>query len=97
MNPRVDSRERKRIVPCSLKTTVNLDQIGRRITAYVRCAAGYAYLGVDRPSAYRPRSASFKPELVATVDKLLEQHCDREIADILKPGRVANWESSPST
>jgi hypothetical protein len=33
----------------------------------------------------------FKPELVATVDRMLDRHCDREIADILNRD---GWRSS---
>ena len=34
----------------------------------------------------------FKPELVALVDQLLDEHCDREIADILNRRGWRTWE-----
>ena len=37
----------------------------------------------------------FKPELVAEVDRLLDQHCDREIADILNQRGWRTWEEKP--
>ncbi|MER9432951.1 hypothetical protein [Mesorhizobium sp. M0408] len=37
----------------------------------------------------------FKPELVAEVDRLLDRHCDREIADILNEGGLRTWEGKP--
>jgi len=35
----------------------------------------------------------FKPELVAEVDRLLDLHCDREIADILNKNGRRTWEA----
>ena len=48
-------------------------------------------LTLDRPLPIA-QIRKFKPELVAEVDRLLDNHCDREIADILNqrgfgPGR----------
>jgi len=37
----------------------------------------------------------FKPELVAEVDRLLDLHCDREIADILNQNGWRSWEAKP--
>jgi hypothetical protein len=37
----------------------------------------------------------FKPELIATVDQLLDRHCDREIAEILNRGGWRTWEAKP--
>jgi predicted deacylase len=37
----------------------------------------------------------FKPELVAEVDRLLDRHCDREIADILNQRGCRTWEEKP--
>ncbi|MER8438812.1 hypothetical protein NKH36_13930 [Mesorhizobium sp. M1312] len=37
----------------------------------------------------------FKPELVAQVDRLLDRHCDREIADILNERGLRSWEGKP--
>src|SRR5580693_2320571 len=37
----------------------------------------------------------FKPELIAEVDRLLDRHCDREIADILNQRGCRTWEAKP--
>jgi hypothetical protein len=37
----------------------------------------------------------FKPELVAEVDRLLDRHCDREIADIFNERGLRTWEGKP--
>ncbi len=39
--------------------------------------------------------SKFKPELIAEVDHLLDQYCDREIADILNERGCQTWESKP--
>ena len=37
----------------------------------------------------------FKPDLVAEVDRLLDDHCDREIAEILNQRGRQTWEGKP--
>jgi len=37
----------------------------------------------------------FKPELITEVDHLLDQYCDREIADILNERGSLTWEGKP--
>jgi hypothetical protein len=53
------------------------------ITAHVRLRGGATRtLRLDRPMPIA-QIRKFKPEFVAEVDRLLDRHCDREIADIL--------------
>jgi hypothetical protein len=78
-DPRVDTRERKRILRLLVEDVTPIK--AGTITAHVRLSRGAKRtLVLDN---------KFKPELVAQVDRLLERHCDREIATILKPGRLA--------
>ena len=87
-DPRVDSRERKRIVRL-LVDDVTLIK-AETITAHVRLSGGATRtLVLDRPLPIA-QIRKFKPELVAEVDRLLDQHCDREIADILNQRRMAH-------
>ena len=88
-DPRVDSRERKRILRLLVDdvTLIKADTI----TAHVRLSGGATRtLVLERPLPIA-QVRKFKPELVATVDRMLNQHCDREIADILNRD---GWRSS---
>jgi DNA invertase Pin-like site-specific DNA recombinase len=81
MDPRVDVRERKRILRLLIDdvTLIKADTI----TAHVRLSGGATRtLTLDRPLPIA-KVRKFKPELVATVDRMLDQYCDREIAEIL--------------
>jgi DNA invertase Pin-like site-specific DNA recombinase len=88
-NPRVDSRERKRILRLLVDdvTLVKADTI----TAHVRLSGGGTRTLVLKRPLPIAQVRKFKPELVATVDRMLDQHCDREIADILNRD---GWRSS---
>ena len=80
-DPRVDSRERKRILRL-LVDDVTLIK-AQTITVHVRLSGGATRtLVLDRPLPIA-QIRKFKPELVAEVDRLLDHHCDREIANIL--------------
>src|SRR5205807_9506134 len=78
-DPRVDARERKRILRLLIDDVTLIK--AEKITAHVRLSGGATRsLVLDRllPIA---QIRKFKPELVAEVDRLLDQHCDREIAE----------------
>lgn len=81
-DPRVPSAERKRIFRL-LVEDVTLIKGKTTITAHVRLSGG-ATRTLELP---RPRSIAdirkFKPEIVAEVDRLLDHHRDKQIADIL--------------
>ena len=92
-DPRVDMSERKRIVRL-LIVDVTLVK-GEAITAHVRLSGGAnRSLVIDRPLPIA-QIRKFKPELVAEVDRLLDQHCDREIAEILNQRGLRTWEGKP--
>jgi hypothetical protein len=92
-DPRVDMRERKRILRLLIAdvTLIKSD----KITVHIRLSGGAnRTLNLDRPLPIA-QIRKFKPELVAEVDRLLNNHCDREIADILNQRGFRTWESKP--
>ena len=92
-DPRVDSRERKRIVRLLIEdVTLIKSQV---ITVHVRLSGGATRtLTLERPLPIA-QIRKFKPELVAEVDRLLDLHCDREIAKILNNKGWRTWEAKP--
>ncbi len=92
-DPRVDIRERKRILRL-LVDDVTLVK-AETITAHVRLSGGATRtLMFDRPLPIA-QIRKFRPELVAEVDRLLDHHCDREIAEILNQRGLQTWEGKP--
>ena len=92
-DPRVESRERKRIVRL-LIDDVSLIK-SEMITVHVRLSGGAARtLMLERPLPIA-QIRKFKPELIAEVDRLLDLHCDREIAEILNQNGWRTWEAKP--
>jgi DNA invertase Pin-like site-specific DNA recombinase len=90
-DPRIDCRERKRIVRLLIEdvTLIKADTI----TAHVRLSGGSTRtLTLERPLPIA-QIRKFKPELIAEIDSLLEHHCDREIADILNQKGWRTWEA----
>src|SRR5204863_8696739 len=89
----VDARERKRIVRLLIDdVTLIKSQI---ITVRVRLSGGATRtLVLERPLPIA-QIRKFKPELVAEVYRLLDLHCDREIADILNQNGWRTWEAKP--
>jgi hypothetical protein len=66
-----------------------------KITAHVRLTGGSARtLVLERPQPIA-QIRKFKPELVAEIDALLDDHCDREIAEILNERGRRTWEGKP--
>jgi hypothetical protein len=92
-DPRVDSREHKRIVRLLIDDVTLIKS--QMITAHVRLSGGAPRtLVLERPLPIA-QIRKFKPELVAMVDHLLDQYCDREIADILNRDGWRTWEGKP--
>ncbi|HEY5127837.1 MAG TPA: recombinase family protein [Bradyrhizobium sp.] len=89
-DPRVDSRDRKRILRLLIDDVTLIKS--QTITVHVRLSGGATRtLVLDRPLPIA-QIRKFKPELVAEVDRLLDHHCDREIADILNERGSRTWE-----
>lgn len=92
-DPRVELRERKRIFRL-LVADVTLIK-AETITANVRLSGGATRtLTLERPLPIA-QIRKFKPDLVAEVDRLLDRHCDRQIADILNQRGLRTWEGKP--
>jgi hypothetical protein len=92
-DPRVDFRERKRLLRLLLDDVTLIK--AQKITAHVRLSGGATRtLELERPLPIA-QLRKFKPELVATVDQLLDQYCDREIAEILNQQGRQTWEGKP--
>lgn len=92
-DPRVEMRERKRIFRL-LVADVTLIK-AETITANVRLSGGATRtLTLERPLPIA-QIRKFKPDLVAEVDRLLDRHCDRQIADILNQRGLRTWEGKP--
>jgi DNA invertase Pin-like site-specific DNA recombinase len=92
-DPRVDVRERKRILRLLIAdvTLIKAD----KITVHIRLSGGATRtLTLDRPLPIA-QIRKFKPGLVAEVDRLLDYHCDREIAEIFNARGLRTWEGSP--
>jgi hypothetical protein len=92
-DPRVEPRERKRILRLLIEDVTLIK--GETITAHVRLRGGATRtLVLDRPLPIA-QIRKFKPELVAEVHRLLDQYCDREIAEILNQRASRTWEGKP--
>ena len=92
-DPRIDVRERKRILRL-LVADVTLIK-AETISVNVRLSGGATRtLTLDRPLPIA-QIRKFKPELVAEVDRLLDHHCDREIANIFNERGLRTWEGKP--
>jgi len=90
---RVDIRERKRIIHLLVDDVTLIKS--ENITAHVRLSGGATRsLVLDRPLPIA-KIRKFKPEVVAEVDRLIDRHCDREIADILNQRGWRTWEGKP--
>ncbi len=92
-DPRVDSRERKRIVRLLIDDVTLIKS--QMITAHVRLSGGAPRTLVLERRLPIAQIRKFKPELVAMVDQLLDQYCDREIADILNRDGWRTWDGKP--
>src|SRR5215469_13241721 len=94
-DPDLEARERKRMLRLLIEdvTLIKADQI----TAHVRLRGGAVRtLTVDRP-LLMSRIRKTKPEVVAEIDALLNEHCDREVAEILNQRGHRTWQNQPFT
>ena len=94
-DPELEARERKRMLRLLIEdvTLIKADNI----TVDVRLRGGsMRTLTVDRPLPMAQIRKN-KPEVVAEVDVLLKEHCDREVAEILNQRGHRTWQSQPFT
>jgi DNA invertase Pin-like site-specific DNA recombinase len=89
----VGIRERKRIVRLLIEDVTLIKS--ESITAHVRLSGGATRtLALERPLPIA-KIRKVKPEIVAKVDSLIDNYCDREIADILNQHGLRTWEGKP--
>jgi DNA invertase Pin-like site-specific DNA recombinase len=94
-DPGVEARERKRMLRLLIEdvTLIKAD----KITAHVRLRGGATRtLTIDRPLPIA-RIRKTKTEVVAEIDTLLNEHCDREVAEILNQRGHRTWQNQPFT
>jgi DNA invertase Pin-like site-specific DNA recombinase len=90
---RVDIRERKRIIRLLVDDVTLIKS--ESITAHVRLSGGATRsLVLERPLPIA-KIRKVKAEIVAEVDRLVDTHCDREIADFLNQEGRRTWEGKP--
>src|SRR5712671_6608234 len=90
---RVGIRERKRIVRLLVEDVTLIKS--ESITAHVRLSGGATRtLLLERPLPIA-KIRKVKPEIVAKVDSLVDNHCDREIAEVLNQHGWRTWEGKP--
>jgi len=90
---RVESRERKRIVRLLVEDVTLVK--AEKITAHVRLSGGVTRtLLLERPLPIA-KIRKVKPEIVMKVDSLVDNHCDRQIAEILNRHGWRTWEGKP--
>jgi hypothetical protein len=93
-DPSVEPRERKRILRLLVEDVTLIN--GEMIQVHVRLRGGATRsLALAKPSPIA-QIRKTKPEVVAEIDGLLDQYCDREIAEILNRKGRRTWENEPS-
>ena len=91
-DPSVEPRERKRILRLLLEDVTLIN--GEKIQIHVRLRGGATRsLSVAKPLPIA-QIRQTKPEVVAEIDKLLDQHCDREVAEILNQQGRQTWQNA---
>jgi len=94
-DPELEAREKKRMLRLLIEdvTLIKTD----KINAFVRLRGGATrVLIVDRPLPMS-QIRKTKPEFVAEVDALLNDHGDREVAEILNERGRRTWQDQPFT
>jgi DNA invertase Pin-like site-specific DNA recombinase len=89
-DPGLDARERKRMLRLLIEdVTLTKTDV---ITVQIRLRGGATRILVLPRPVPIAQIRKTKPEIVAEVDRLLDAHCDREVADILNQQGHRTWE-----
>ena len=89
-DPSVEPRERKRILRLLIEDVTLIN--GERIQVHVRLRGGATRsLNLAKPLPIA-QIRKTKPEVVAEIDALLDQYCDREVAEILNRRGRRTWQ-----
>lgn len=87
---RLEPRERKRMLRLLIEDVTLVK--AEKITAHVRLRGGATRtLALDRPVPIAQIRRT-KPEIIAEIDRLLDHHCDREVAEILNQQGRRTWQ-----
>jgi hypothetical protein len=92
-DPGVEPRERKRILRLLIEDVTLIN--GEMIQAHVRLRGGATRsltLAKPLPIAQIRKT---KPDVVSEIDALLDQYCDREVADVLNQQGRRTWQGQP--
>jgi DNA invertase Pin-like site-specific DNA recombinase len=94
-DPELPVRERKRMLRLLVEDVTLLKT--DKITVHVRLRGGATRtLVLERPLPIA-QIRKVKPEILTEIDMLLNDHCDREVADILNQRGRQTWQNSPFT
>src|SRR5437867_1215861 len=92
-DPCVEPRERKRILRLLIEDVTLIN--GEMIQVHVRLRGGATRtLTLTKPLPIA-QIRKTKPEVVAEIDGLLDQYCDREVAEILNRRGRRTWQNEP--
>src|SRR5215469_9860953 len=92
-DPSVEPRERKRILRLLIEDVTLIN--GEMIQVHVRLRGGATRsLTLTKPLPIA-QIRKTKPEVVAEIDALLEQYCDREVAEALNRQGWRTWQDEP--
>jgi hypothetical protein len=94
-DPGVEPRERKRILRLLIEDVTLIN--GEMIQVHVRLRGGATRtLTVAKPLPIAQLRKT-KPEVVAEIDRLLDDYCDRGVAEILNQQKRRTWQGDRST
>jgi hypothetical protein len=92
-DPSLQPRERKRMLRLLIEDVTLVK--AEKITAHVRLRGGATRtLVLDRPIPIA-QIRKTKPEIIAEIDRLLDYHSDREVAEILNQQGHRTWQNQP--
>jgi hypothetical protein len=92
-DPEVEPRERKRIVRLLIEDVTLIN--GETIQVHVRLRGGATRsLNLVKPLPIA-QIRKTKPEVVGEIDALLDQYCDREVAEVLNQKGRRTWQDEP--
>lgn len=94
-DPEVEPRERKRMLRLLIEDVTLLK--ADKITLHVRLRGGALRTLLVEPPVPIAQIRKPKPEVIAEIDRLLDDHCDREVAEILNQQGRCTWQGQPYT
>jgi hypothetical protein len=92
-DPSVEHRERKRILRLLIEDVTLISGPVIRIDVRLRGGATRS-LSVAKPLPIA-QIRKTKPDVVAEINRLLDHHCDREVAEILNQQNCRTWQNEP--